>query len=271
MGKSYRYVSDEKLKAKLRTEPVFGGGKKSHLAKLVLNRIEDYLRGREPGTSSYEVLRILPEMLDGDWFNELTPADREQARDFVDLIGNLALSATPHYNEKHSYPHKRNLLKDSVIDLNAEFHDIETWNLHTIRERNAQMAEWIMAVWPQLGTGGSPTTYTEEDPTHKKPVSFTLLGQAYLLQDQTWKELLIRVVEECAELASGSTQKLLDDARIKYSRTEAEFRGAREISRTGLYIETSYNALTILQQVKRLVEAIDLDYESDFSCHMVAR
>lgn len=269
-AKSFRYVSDDRLQ-NMKTEPVFGGGNKSTLSHVVMNRIEDYLSNKEPGTSNYVVIRLMPDILDEDWSNYLPPADRQHHRDYVDLIGNLALIPEQEQgpNEKHSYHLKRAKLLDSGLSVNRAFDEIEDWNVNQIKKRTEELIDSVKKIWPELGNGGGYARMGDEnDPTGKKPIAYSFMGQEFQLSEQTWKNLYVTVLNQLLALDSNSFKAAAEENRIQLSPFDS-FHNSGALDK-GLHVNTGLSALSVLRNINSMLASMGFD-EEDFSYTAVER
>lgn len=270
-SKSFRYVSDERLN-KMKSEPVYGGGSKSILSHIVMNRIEDYLSNKEPGTSDYTVIRIMPETLDQEWSNYLSPTDRRDHREYADLIGNLALVPGLGPNEKHSYPHKRRMLLDSSLNVNAAFVESEEWTIDGIKRRTEELIDWVKAIWPELGNGGTASRVGDDLSTGKqlKPVSYIMCGTERLLSSHSWKNLYLSVLRDMYGMDRTSFRFSAAEIGIEISPYEDNsFHSSGEVVR-GVYVESSLSALNIVRKINLMLASMGFD-EEDFSYTAVER
>jgi len=99
-----------------------------------------------------------------------------------------------------------------------------------------------------------------QDYTRKKIESFIFKGVAY--KARNWKDLIIKVAERIFEENKSSIDKVFSlkgTKRVYYTKDPSEQKEPREIGNSGIYVETNFDANSIVKRTLELMNAFGID------------
>jgi uncharacterized protein with ParB-like and HNH nuclease domain len=131
----------------------FYGGDRAIKGKLILERLEASFEHQE--TVNYDKLTIehvMPQTLTDDWKKHLGPDWENIHATSLHTIGNLSLSGYNPQLSNANFETKRDILKESHLELNKYFHTLDAWNENFIYQRAKELALRASLVWKYFGT-----------------------------------------------------------------------------------------------------------------------
>jgi hypothetical protein len=140
--------------------------------RMILERIDRALDNKKTETIVFDdnlsVEHLLPQVWQTHWplpgNNDAEKIAKSQTRDFIKhTIGNLTL-LTDSLNSAISmgpWAKKRpEILKQSKLNLNREFHEALEWNEDSIRERGERLGSLAVTIWPYPGMVNSESEHS---------------------------------------------------------------------------------------------------------------
>ena len=148
------YATDKEVREAAVTVPFYWHGRASQ-RKLILKWIDEHLRSKEAiNTEGLSVEHVMPQTPTEKWRAMLAQSlDHDEELDatyssLLHTIGNLTLSAYNSELGNSPFEVKRELLKNSGVQMNLEIAEHHTWGRTQILDRSARLAELIIEIWP---------------------------------------------------------------------------------------------------------------------------
>lgn len=147
--------SDEKFEEGLKTFPIYSSG--TEKCRLILETIEEFFHHKEPVIfEGLQIEHIMPqvgedpEKLPPYWKEMLGPNYKIIHKNYVHTLGNLTLTG---YNQDLStkpFNEKKELLKQSHLELNKYFEKIQVWDEASINARSKELIKIAKKIWKDL-------------------------------------------------------------------------------------------------------------------------
>ncbi|KRL96887.1 DUF262 domain-containing protein [Levilactobacillus hammesii] len=146
---------------------------------------------------SYSIEHIMPQTLSTAWKKELGPDWHDIQLTWLNRLANLTLTGFNSQMSNHTFAEKRDApdgYHDSGIRLNQELARLTKWDTDSLKSRQADLYQRILAVWPvpdvsDLSIESTDWTSLEDiDPKGRKPISFKFHQQPSQ-PVKSWKEL----------------------------------------------------------------------------------
>lgn len=139
-----RWPSDDSFREAFRMLPQYGG----KAARYILTALERNFGHKEPADlKNTTIEHIMPQNLSPEW-KSLLGSESDDMGALVHTFGNLTLSGYNPELGNESFTKKRELLKESHLQLNTWIAEQEIWNQSTIERRAGMLAEAAIAIWP---------------------------------------------------------------------------------------------------------------------------
>lgn len=226
------------------------------MTKLILEQLEASFGNKEAVQfENLTIEHVMPRTLT-DWWERHLGDDFEATHEILlHTVGNLTLTG---YNPELSnadFSRKRQIFKDSHLDLNNYFVAHEEWNEEAIKDRAEALAERALSVWSYFGPSGDEAPIAAQTVTGKTPSGVVVVGQR--IPVSTWREVAQITLEAVAEL----DQEVFDQIVIEFPRFVAwsreSLRSPRELA-NGAFVETNLSASAINRFCIQVVEATGL-------------
>lgn len=280
---SGRFPTDKEVSENLETRNLYQDMKGSYLLYLLecLENQDNYevvdLRKLiSEGLLSIE--HVMPQTLSEKWIDDL--GGSESAGKIYDQwlhkLANLTLTA---YNAKYSnnsFIDKKNMpkgFKDSHLKLNHYIANCDTWTEDELVERNEQLTDLALKVWPTYVSSFVPDTKEgntislgeDDDLSYKYIHSFSFAGTKYTVK--TWREFFVSVMELLHERDSTILPELavsLDKAAISQALSTSEdafLKGHSRRIADGVYLRVNNSTNTKVSLVKKYLELFEVEPE----------
>ena len=162
-GERRYWLTDDQIRTACREKWFYVTGRADQ-RKLVLECIEESYRHLEPidlGKARLTIEHVLPQTLSDSWRQEIVAQgdDPDRLRDeLLHTIGNLTLTAYNGQLSNDLFERKRQIFKDSHLELNRVIAESSSWGRKEILARADELAERIIAIWPGpvAGARGAP-------------------------------------------------------------------------------------------------------------------
>lgn len=146
---------DEKFEEGIKTLPIYLSG--SEKCSLILETIEESYHHKEPiDPRKLQIEHILPQA-DGDaeklpqnWKDMIGSDYQKIHSKYVHTLGNLTLTG---YNQElgtKSFDEKKKLFKESHLEINKYFENVESWNEKEILKRTELLIERVKTIWKDI-------------------------------------------------------------------------------------------------------------------------
>lgn len=254
------YPKDVDFSQRIISDKMYGAGDRLNKAKFILKRLEQYYGHKEKvDVSNLTIEHILPQTLTQEW-QDIIGKDYQTDHDlYLHVIGNLTLTAYNSELSNSGFFKKKELLKQSHLDLNKYFANCECWTKQEIEARSEHLAEIALKIWPYFGDANK--TVDKKDVTGKTPKSVTILGQNFLVS--SWRDVEEFSLNTLLDLEPDLFAKLQKDYPNFIGFDPLKFRSHRQL-KNGLYIEVNLSAQAIYRFCTQAFESIELSSEDWF-------
>lgn len=166
------YPRDTEFRERLSTVRLYGGDR-GVKGRLILERLEASFGHRETvDGSTLTIEHVMPQTLTEWWKAHLGEDWEEVHGRWLDTIGNLTLSGYNPQLSNADFSTKREILRESHVELNKHFEAVTEWNETAIRKRGEELASRALQVWKNLGPE-QPDPSSESDMGPDDDVSAT--------------------------------------------------------------------------------------------------
>ena len=215
-------------------------------------RIQDIRMLTEDLIGSQGVLRkagTIVTVLGNDW--EL---DHEM---LLHTLGNLTITKYNSELYNHDFVEKKDQLKNSHLEINQYFSELDTWTKEEIEKRSEHLAQIALTIWPYFGSERAEQ-YEQKRVTGTTPKSMLILGQSF--EVQSWRDVLERTMNTIADLEPEKFGSIIQQFPRSIGRDKKKFRETRELA-NGTYIDVKKSAKDIQRFCFQVLESVDLSSE----------
>ena len=138
-------IGDDKLKNALKeNENFYGSGSSLKYCRWVLEKLVNERTKEKIQMKGITIEHVMPKKLNKGW------KGIKNHSQYLNRLGNLTLAAKEYNSElgNRSFQDKKKYYKDSPINLNKYFIDIETWDEEAIQKRTQYLADEICKILP---------------------------------------------------------------------------------------------------------------------------
>ncbi len=221
---------------------------------------------------------VMPQTLSEKWIDDLggsEPAGKIYDQ-WLHKLANLTLTA---YNAKYSnnsFVDKKNMpkgFKDGHLKLNHYIANCDTWTEEELVERNKQITDLALKVWPIYASSFVPlikegNTFSldeDVDLSYRSIYSFSFAGTKYTVK--TWREFFVSVMELLHERNSAILPELaisLDKTAISLALSTSnddDPKGFFQRIADGIYLRVNNSTLTKVSLIKKYLVLFGVDPE----------
>jgi hypothetical protein len=145
-GSGRRWPKDEELKDEIMRYRAYS--QPYDRCKFLLESIEDHFGHKEPAAfGSATIEHIMPRTLTDDWRQELGESCEEIHERWIDLLGNLTLTAYNSELSNYSFTKKRQMLCESHFEINKWIAARELWSEDALKDRSLFLLGKIVDIW----------------------------------------------------------------------------------------------------------------------------
>ncbi len=143
-----RWPKDQELGEALLRYRAYGNS--SDRCKFILEAVEEQHRHKEPAAFEKATIEhIMPRTLTSEWLGMLGPEAKALHDKWIDLLGNLTLTAYNGELSNFSFARKREIFHDSHFELNKWIAAREQWAEADLRARTTHLWEQLKQIWPR--------------------------------------------------------------------------------------------------------------------------
>ncbi len=249
------YPKDAEFKLRLKEVKLYGAGDRAIKTKLILESLEDFYEHKEPVPfDNLTIEHIMPQTLSDMWQKNLGEEWEVTHELYLHCIGNLTLTA---YNAELSngdFPTKKELLKNSHLELNKYFSSIEDWNREEIEKRTEFLANIVIKIWPYFGQSSLEQSQ-KQDVTGTTPKDLRILGQFF--EVKSWRDVLEATLNTISDLEPDKFEMLIQQFPSFIGKDKNKFRAIREL-KNGTFIEVNLSAQSIQKLCYQVMETLEL-------------
>lgn len=248
---SRNYPSDTEFYDSLLTKDLYGVGDKKDRAKLILERLEEFDREKEPIDHHQATIEhIMPQKLSPWWRDHLGPDADSIHSIHLHTIGNLTLTG---YNSEMSndpFPKKKIHYQKGRYHLNSYLCDLSQWQENEISERADHLAKLALMVWPNI----SPKQHRERIiATGSKPKQLEILREQH--EVTTWQDVLKITITTYCDLGEDILNTLAEAYPRHISTNLKNLKKPKPINESTFY-ESHLNADQIHKICQKFSQAI---------------
>ena len=260
--KEKNYPKNIKFKSQLLTLVLYGKGKDDKV-KLILESLESwYGHKEEVDFNKVTIEHIMPQTLTEHWKKYLGENWENVYENYVHSIGNLTLTGYNAELSNLSYQLKKKEYKNSHLELNVYFENVDIWNEKQIINRATELTEIALKIWPSLRDdeidGEGTTNLVVSDVTGKKPVSLFILNQKF--EVSSWKEVLTKTLENIYILDEQVFFQLSEEYPNRINKDRERLRVPYDL-KNGYFIEVNQSAESIMKFCLQIINRFELTEE----------
>lgn len=252
------YPKDLEFRSRLIESKLYGSGDRRVKTKLLLESLESSFGHKEQTVlDTLTIEHIMPQTLTEWWQNELGEEWQTTHELWLHTIGNLTLTG---YNSELSnadFPTKKDLLKESHLELNKYFNDLASWNQTEIEKRSNELADRSLEIWSYFGDVqyAADSADTTDEVTGKVPRVVSILGQTNTVT--SWRDVLENTMNVIS-LVEPEAFTILINEYPRFIRTNITgIRRPRKLQ-NDYFIETNLSAKSIHRFCVQAIESIGL-------------
>lgn len=249
------YPKDNEFYLRFKETKFYGGGDRIVKTKLILETIEEsYAHKEAVPFENLTIEHIMPQTLSEWWQIELGEDWDETHELYLHTIGNLTLTAYNAELSNDDFPTKKEIFKESHIELNKYFAPINFWTRKEIEERAEILAKKAIENWSYFGQENSSPTDIQEV-TGTTPVGLKILGQKF--EVKTWRDVLEQTLNVVADLAPEKFEIIALNFSRYLGKDKNKFRAIRQLQNE-YYVEVNLSAQSIQKFCFQAMETIEL-------------
>jgi uncharacterized protein with ParB-like and HNH nuclease domain len=252
------YPKDAEFAARLKDSKLYGGGDRLSKTKLILESLEESFGHREQVPfGNLTIEHVMPQTLTEWWQGHLGDEWELTHELLLHTLGNLTLTAYNSVLSNDNFDVKSVKLRDSHLELNKYFAEVDTWKRENIEARSSYLAELALTIWPYFGDEAAEHD-GRQDATGITPKKLLILGQE--IEVGSWRDVLEQTMNTIAELEPDKFEQLIGQYPRLVNRDRRRFRAVREL-KNGAFIEVNLSASAINSFCIVALESIDLTAE----------
>lgn len=249
------YPKDNEFYIRFRETKFYGGGDRVIKTKLILETIENSFKHKEAiSFDNLSVEHIMPQTL-SEWWQEHLGIDWDETHElYLHTIGNLTLTAYNSELSNDDYPTKKETFKESHLELNKYFAEIEAWTKTEIENRAEILAKNALEIWPYFGHENSKPIDIHEV-TGTIPKGLKILGQHF--EVKSWRDVLEKTLNVIADLEPEKFETLATNFPRYIGKDKNKFKAIRQLE-NDYFIEVNLSAQSIQKLCYQGMETIEL-------------
>lgn len=258
---------------------------KKKICKFLLTNLENESSHEKLNTDNLSIEHILPQKENAIiWKNELGEDYEKTYKTYLHTLGNLTITG---YNSElgtKSFNEKKIIIKEysKANKLNQNALSEEIWNETSILNRARILAKDAVNIFKieqseiiDRKITSIENSYTLDDQdiiTGTTPTSYTFLGETFNITSySSMLKSLINTLydldESIMEDLSKNKFRFTNGERPNISNDKLDLRHANEIKNSGIYYESNFSSISILQFIKSLISKYDIDSDEFlFTC-----
>lgn len=260
--KGKNYPKNVKFKSQLLTLALYGKGKDDKV-KLILESLESWYGHKEQiDFDKVTIEHIMPQTLTEGWKKYLGENWENVYDNYVHSIGNLTLTGYNSELSNLSYQLKKKEYKNSHLELNVYFENVDIWNEKQIINRATELTDIALKIWASLRDNeieeDQSTNVIISDVTGRKPVSLFILNQKF--EVSSWKEVLIKTLENTYILDEQVFFQLSEEYPNRINEDKDRLRVPYDL-KNNYFIEVNQSAESIKKFCLQIINRFELSEE----------
>ncbi len=146
------YPKDYEFERNLREAKLYGSGDRKEKTKFILETLEESFRHEEQvNLEELRIEHVMPQTLTPWWEMHLGENFEFIHETLLDTLGNLTLTGYNSELSNSNFEEKKSWYRDSHLELNTYFSEIETWREADIKLRAQELAKRCLNIWSYFG------------------------------------------------------------------------------------------------------------------------
>jgi len=252
------YPKDIELKNSLINLQLYGRKTRNEKAKLILESLEEsYQHKEQVSFNNLTIEHIMPQTLT-NWWKKHLGDDYEITHElFLHSLGNLTLTAYNPELSNSEFTIKQIKFKNSHLELNKYFNNIQFWQKEDIEKRGEVLADRALEIWQYFGDE-SVKLSVNNNIQGSIPKLLRIVDQEYSVK--TWRDVLETTLNIISELNPEKFKEILTQFPRFLADDNKNFRASRQL-KNGIFIEVNLSAPYIYSFCQKAIEIADLSSE----------
>lgn len=266
------FPRDEAFKSLWGTKDIYAMQKKSK--RYIFDRLENQDSKETTNIiekidkGDYTIEHIMPQTLNNDWKKQLGENCEEIHQEWLNTIANLTLTG---YNSKYqnrSFVDKKTVEKgfnESPLRLNQYLKTCEKWTVEEMKERQKQMINLALKLWPYPSTDYISEAKAEQefclnediDYTHSKLKQYIFMGTSY---NNGWSNMIVDVLKSLYELDSEIMDGIVErNVSSLVSNSPRIKSGKWKLIGEQVFLNTNSDTMAKVKLLRNVFDEYDLD------------
>lgn len=248
------YPKDDEFKNRLKEVKLYGSNR-SEKAKLILQSLEESFEHKERVSfQNLTIEHIMPQTL-SDWWKNHLGEDYQITHDLlIHSLGNLTLTAYNSELSNDTFLHKQKALKESHLELNKHFNNVNNWQRENIEKRADLLIERCLKIWSYFGDE-SLELMTKSTVTGKIPKLIKFFDDEYPVK--SWRDVLETTLNILSESEPEKFTEIMEQFPRFLSWDEKDLRSTRQL-KNGVFIEVQLSSKDIYSFCQKAIETANL-------------
>ncbi len=250
------YPKDSEFRARLVDVKLYGANK-SKKCKLILESIEEFYGHKEKvDFEKLSIEHIMPQNLKEEWKKSLGEDWVITHELLKHTLGNLTLTGYNSELADASFMVKKNLLKDSKLELNKYFESKTSWTREDIEERAAVLADVSLQIWSYFGEESrASSVVSPRRTTGESPQTVYFSGKEYPVR--SWRDVLEVTLNAIADAEPELFANIISELPRFVGYDKNIFRRSCQL-RNGVFIEVNLSSQDIKKVCRRAIEIVEI-------------
>jgi len=251
------YPKDQEFKEKIMTIQLYGKNR-TEKGKLILESLEEFYQHKEQVSFDHLTIEhIMPQSLTDWWINHLGEDYEITHELLLHSLGNLTLTAYNPEMSNSEFPIKKDKLKNSHLELNKYFSNLDSWKREDMEKRAEFLADIALQNWSYFGDESLKFTH-QDGVTGTKPKLLSFFDQEYSVR--SWRDVLEITLNNLADLEPEKFNEIVEKFPRFLSQDHKNLKATRQL-KNGLFVEVGLSAKDIYSFCQKVIEITELSSE----------
>jgi len=233
------YSKDVEFRQRLLDTRLYGNGDGAIKTKLILESIEEFYQHKEQvNFDNLTIEHIMPQTLTEGWREELGDDWAVRYDLLLHTLGNLTLTGYNSALSNSSFEEKKELLKESHLEMNKYFKHKHSWRYEDIEQRANDLADTALAIWPYFGEDKIERGIQKKG-SITSPKVLSIFGEIFAVQ--TWRDVLEQTMNVIADMEPEAFEKIQKQFPRYIGTDKSRFRETRNL-KNGMFIEVNLSS-----------------------------
>lgn len=252
------YPQDEEFREKIKQVKLYGSNR-TEKARLILESMEESFRHKEKVSfENLTIEHIMPQRLNEWWKNHLGEDYEITHELLLHSLGNLTLTAYNSELSNDSFINKQKELKNSHLEINKYFQNVNQWRRQEIENRAEKLADMALTIWSYFGDKNYKSQNRRKGVTGTTPRNLKMFDEEYSVK--TWRDVLETTLNIISELEADKFEEIILTFPRFLSKNRGDLRVTRQL-KNGIFIEVQLSAQDIYSFCQKILETCDLSNE----------